>query len=360
MAPAVEIDKKAKARMKKLRQVAKGAKNAYILIYSNPDPDSLASSWALKEVLLEFSVSSNIGYTGQVGRLQNASMIQSLKLPAEPLDPNKLQAADLVAIVDAQPSFFQDMELPRVDIVIDHHPKQSDKAYPYVDIRPKLLSTCTMLTEYLLTLGRPIFKRLATALFYGLETDSAGQPKPPTPQDQGAWLHLEQKANRNLLNRIEFSQFSLKDLDYFSIALIKHRYARNVLYAHVGPVPYTDVCVQVADFLIRVKEAHWALVTGVADNKLVIVFRCDGIQKNVGKLAQEAFGHLGSAGGHATMGRAEIIGKNLPKNVLLTQNESLESFVVFSLAKINPAFRPLLRKIRAEGIGKSVIEVTET
>lgn len=355
----MNIDQKAKDRVQKLRRVVKGAKSAYILIYSNPDPDGLASAWALKEIFQEWGVSSSIGYTGRVGRLQNAAMIQDLKLPVEPLNLKKFSRADRVAMVDAQPSFFQDLELPRCDVIIDHHPKTSEKKFPFIDIRPRILSTCSLLTEYLIALGKPIPKRLATALLYGLETDSRGQLKTPTPLDQAAQNYLEKIANRNLLKRIEFSQYSLNDLSYFSIALIKHRYSRNVLYAHIGGVPYSDVCVQVADFLIRVKEAHWALVTGVAKNRLIVVFRCDGNQKNVGKLAQMAFGHLGSAGGHRTMGRAEILGKHLPDNVYLTENESLEWFVVDSLAKVDGAFRPLLRKFKTEGIASSELKAME-
>jgi nanoRNase/pAp phosphatase (c-di-AMP/oligoRNAs hydrolase) len=261
-----------------------------------------------------------------------------------------LENADRVAIVDAQPSFFQNLKLPRCDIVIDHHPRNTEWKSPFSDIRPRLLSTCTMMTEYLAALGRPIPQRLATALLYGLETDSQGQQRPPGPLDRAAAAYLEGKANLNLLKRIEFAHYSLNDLDYFSIALIKRRYARNVIYAHVGPVPYADVCVQVADFLIRVQGVHWALVTGVVERKLIIVFRSDGIKKNAGKLAQLAFGEIGSAGGHATMGRAEILGKNLPKEIRLTQNEGLERYVVSTLAKVNPAFRPLMRKFRLEGI----------
>lgn len=353
----MEIDPKAKNRLKKLRQVVKGAKSAYILIYSNPDPDGLASAWALKEIFQDWGLSSTIGYTGQVGRLENATMIQSLKLPAESFQEEKFESAERIAVVDAQPSFFQGLELPRCDIVIDHHPKKNDRKVGFVDIRPRLLSTCTMLTEYLMALGKAIPQRLATALLYGIETDIQGQQRLPTPLDRMAVEFLEAKANRSLLKRIEFAHYSLSDLDYFSIALIKHRYARNVIYAHIGPVPYSDVCVQVADFFIRVKEAHWALVTGVVEDRLIIVFRSDGIQKNAGKLAQLAFGEIGSAGGHPTMGRAEIVSASLPNQVQLTQNESLEHYVVSTLAKVHPAFRPLMRKFRTEGIGQNRLKM---
>jgi len=347
---------KIQSKLKKLKQAVGDAKNVYILIYSNPDPDGLGSAWALKEILNQWGVNSFIGYTGEVGRLQNASMIQSLRLPAERVNLELLHKADRVAMVDSQPSFFTDLELPRIDMVIDHHPGKTDPSVPFSDIRHNVLSTCSMLTEYLIALGKPIPKRLATALYYGIETDSRGQQKSPSPTDSEAILHLDKLADRNLLRRIEFSQYSFNDLDYFNIALIKRRYARNVLYSHIGAVPYTDVCVQVADFMIRVKESNWALVTGVVKNKLVIVFRCDGHQKNAGKVAQAAFGEMGSAGGHRTMGRAEIPGKSLPKGVSLTQNEKLEWFVVSSLARADSSFRPLQRYLRKEGLAQPILQ----
>ncbi len=347
---------KTQTKLKQLRKIVAGAKSAYILIYSNPDPDGLASAWALKELLDGMGVTATIGYTGEVGRLQNAAMIKFLGLPAEALKRDLLLQADLVSMVDAQPHFFQEIVLPRTDIVIDHHPARKDKTVPFSDIRTQCLATASILTDYLIISKTPINKRLATALYYGIWTDSGGQNRTPSGLDRAALEILEKKADRNLLRRIEFSQYSLNDLDYFSMALIKHRYAHNVLYAHIGPVPFADVCSQVADFLIRVQEAHWALVTGVAGNKLVIVFRCDGIAKNAGKVAEAAFGEIGSAGGHRTMGRAELLGSSLPQGTSLTQNERLEWFVVNCLARVDRAFRPLLKNLQAEGLDKTTIE----
>ncbi len=104
---------------------------------------------------------------------------------------------------------------------------------------------------------------------------------------------------------------------------------------------------QVADFLTRVKEARWALVAGVVGRKLVIVFRCDGHQKHAGRTAQEAFGAAGSSGGHADMARAEIEAENLPPEAVLTNNESMEKYILGRLCGAEKEFRPLLRAINA-------------
>ncbi len=332
--------------LKKLHSVVQGSKNAVILIYGNPDPDGLASAWALKEIFSSWGILSQIGYTGEVGRLQNSAMIQALKIPAQSFQRSWLDHHDLLATVDAQPLFFKEMALPSFQVVIDHHPRKVDRTTPFVDIRPKCLATASIMTEYLHAADLTLSKKMATALLYGIITDSRGQRKSASSTDLDALAELEKIADRNLLRRIEFSQYSLADLEYFSIALLRLRHAGNVLYSHIGSVPYTDVCVQVADFLIHVKEATWALVTGVVKNKLVVVFRCDGYKKNAGKVAAKTFGMLGSAGGHATMGRAEISPQGLPKEITLMQNEKLQEFVVGALARSDPAFRPLQQQLK--------------
>ena len=44
---------------------------------------------------------------------------------------------------------------------------------------------------------------------------------------------------------------------------------------------------------------------GIYEDKLIVIFRNDGLGKNAGHLASQAFGKLGSAGGHAASARAE-------------------------------------------------------
>lgn len=334
------------AKYDKLCEVMVGRKAPVILIYGNPDPDAIGSAWALKEIMRLQGVVAQMAYTGVVGRLENEAIIKYLRVPVGPLKAGMLNEADLIAVVDAQPDFFKDLELPRCDIVFDHHPvKADDKEVPFSDIRPRCLATSSILAEYLTAGGVRINGRLATALYYGIQTDRRSLQRAYTVTDLNAITKLNRKIDWALLRRIEFSSYSLDRLDFFSIALIKLRSYRNVLYSNMGAVPSVDVCAQIADFIIRVKEANWAVVSGVVDRKLVVVFRCDGLKKDAGRTAEAAFGTFGSAGGHRTMGRAEIDEAKLPDSILLTQNEKVEKFVLSSLAKCEKAFRPVLRMI---------------
>jgi hypothetical protein len=51
-------------------------------------------------------------------------------------------------------------------------------------------------------------------------------------------------------------------------------YFNGVMFSHLGPVPFFDVCVQVADFFIRVENVSWALGTGVVGDTPGVVFTC--------------------------------------------------------------------------------------
>lgn len=330
-----------RARLEELRRVVSGVKRPVILIYGSPDPDSLASAWALLALMRGHSKTPHIRYSGELGRLENQAMIESLRIPAKPLTPCELATADLIALVDCQPEFFGSLELPRCDVVIDHHPRKSRRKYVFSDIRPKCLATSSILTEYLRTARINLSPRMATALLYGIQTDAEHLQRAPCAIDTVAMEFLAKRARMNLLRRIQYSSYSLQRLDYFAIALTKLRYASGILYSHMGPVTYPDICVQVADFLIRVKEAQWAVVSGVADGKLIVVFRCDGHRKHAGKTAEAAFGTLGSAGGHRTTARAEVDEDALPEEVTLMQNEVIERFVVDSLYRVERGFGDL-------------------
>lgn len=342
----IEVNENVRHKLERLRKACDVAKNVLIIIYANPDPDALASALALKKILETKKRTVSIGYTGAIGRPENASMIRQLKIPALPVSKKEAAQSDVIAIVDCQPQFFTDFDLPRCDIVIDHHPLSDVIHAKFADIRPNYLSTSSIMTEYLRAAGVRLTKNLASALFYGIKTDTRHFIGDMSYGDFEAIRWLRSKADRNIVMQIEFSQFSREGLDYFSIALVRRRFVNSVMFSHLGPVPFFDVCVQVADFFIRVENVSWALVTGVVGDTLVVVFRNDGLKKDAGYLARTAFGDMGSAGGHTSMGRAQVKQDALPQGLLLSDNIGIEEFVLSALAKIDPVFIPVLKSIR--------------
>ena len=102
---------------------------------------------------------------------------------------------------------------------------------------------------------------------------------------------------------------------------------RKGIYSHLRRIPHADICVQVADFFTRIHGVPWIVVSGIAGNELIIIFRNDGFQKDAGRLAKLAFGGLGLAGGHEGAARVEISLEMLRKTGIKGYGTNVETFV---------------------------------
>jgi nanoRNase/pAp phosphatase (c-di-AMP/oligoRNAs hydrolase) len=86
--------------------------------------------------------------------------------------------------------------------------------------------------------------------------------------------------------------------------------------------------VLIADFFMRIRALNWSIVSGIDDQKLVVIFRNDGLRKNAGQVAKLSFGQLGSAGGHKSMARAEIDLANLKPLVACREDEKMSRWII--------------------------------
>lgn len=279
--------------------------NDQVLILINADPDAIASAMAIKRLLWRKVAGVTISNINVIKRPDNIAMIGLLDVPLTHVD--KIDSADFsrVVMVDSQPDHNEAFSRFAVDAVIDHHPKGGFDAQ-FADIRPDYGANSTILTEYLKAARIKPSVKLATGLFHAIKTDTHNFERQTLMEDVRAFQFLFKYANTTLARKIEQADLQLDFLKYFKIGIDTMRLERRRAYVHLGKVINPDICVLIADFFMRVNMVTWSIVSGVYDNKLVIIFRNDGIRKNAGKLAQSTFCSLGSAGGHKSMARAEL------------------------------------------------------
>ncbi|RKX46475.1 MAG: phosphoesterase, partial [Thermotogae bacterium] len=67
-----------------------------------------------------------------------------------------------------------------------------------------------------------------------------------------------------------------------------------------------DAIPESADFLLRLEGVNTVLVFGIVDDRIEISARTRDVRVNVGKVLKEAFGDIGSGGGHPQSGGARI------------------------------------------------------
>ncbi|MDD3312849.1 DHH family phosphoesterase [Pseudodesulfovibrio sp.] len=278
------------------------------LIIINADPDALGSAMALRRIMARKVGNIGIAQINEIKRPDNLSMIRYLRIPTHKLIPNLAAQYDKFAMVDSQPHHNPEFAPFKFSVVIDHHPllKENPVEADFVDIRPKYGAVSTMMTEYLYNMDIRPAKLLATALMYGIRCDTKTFEREFIDADMAAFKYLSKFADSKLMNRISRSEFHLDWMRYFSRAFYNLRRIGHGLYAHCGKVANPDILVIVADFFTRVHNVPWVVVSGTADDRLVVILRGDGLRRDMGKMAQSLMNGLGSAGGHKQAARAEV------------------------------------------------------
>ena len=289
-----------------LREALCEADNLLILIQHDPDPDAIASAMALRALLGRNRKTAAIGSFGKVSRPENVAMVRLLNVKIEHINAMSLSNYDAVAMVDVQPPYFGEVALPRVDAVVDHHPCVGSYETRYRDVRAAFGATATIFVRYLQAVEAKITQRLATALYYGIKTDTLFLGRETTKADIEAFAYLYPLANHALIRRMQRPQLPLRDLDAFAYALRSRAVIGPVFFTHLGIVEREDVLPQFAEFCLHVGGVEWSVVSGIFGGNLIVSVRNVENVKSAGELVRHAFGQLGNAGGHRSMAKAVI------------------------------------------------------
>ncbi len=293
----------------KLRKILKlFSRDHRWLILVVADPDAMASALALRRIMSHRVSDVAIAHTNKISRPDNMAMVRYAQIKMLPYYPGMLPHFDRFAIIDSQPHHNAAFTAIPFSLIIDHHPLP-EHPHPavYADIKPQYGATSTRMTEYLHTLGIRPGKLLATALQFGIKTDTGNFERHVDDMDLIAYQHLNRYADSGLLSRIARSEFHLHWLDTFARACTNlYGMGTSGQYVFLGEVDNPDVLVNIADFFMRVYEVRWAAVAGRYGDTAVVIFRSDGISRHMGRYAAQVFSDIGSAGGHKAMARAEF------------------------------------------------------
>jgi nanoRNase/pAp phosphatase (c-di-AMP/oligoRNAs hydrolase) len=303
------------------------SRNDQVLVIINADPDAIASAMAVRRLLWRKVIHTTISNVNVVKRPDNLAMMRLLGVNPTHIDEIDGERFNRVIIVDSQPDHNEAFLKFEPDAVIDHHPNTGVTA-PFVDIRPEYGAVSSIMTEYLKAARIKPSTKLATGLFHGIKTDTDNFARNAIFEDVRAFQYLFRYANPYLARKIEQAEMHMDFLKYFKTALENRRKHKGMIYVHLGSSVNPDVCVLIADFFMRINTVHWSIVSGIFDKKLNIIFRNDGIRKNAGRLAEESFGHLGSAGGHKSMARAEIHIADLKDQVNYRDEKQLIRWII--------------------------------
>ena len=276
-------------------------------IVINADPDAMSSALALKRLFWRKIRKVEILHVNVIDRPDNLALIRLLNIKQRRIRSMRGRKMTKWAMVDSQPSHYPPFKNHPFDIIIDHHPVDPSSKAAFMDIREEYGANATIMCEYLKSMKVIPSARLATALFYGIKTDTANFVRNSLSNDINAFKYLYQFANMNTIKKIESSELSRHALNDFRVAIERLVFVDSVAFVNMGEVDNPDRLVIIADFFMKLAETEWSIVAGVYDKKLVVILRNAGVRGNAGKTAKKLFSPWGgSAGGHKTAARAEI------------------------------------------------------
>jgi len=276
-------------------------------IVINADPDAMSSALALKRLFWRKLRKVEILHVNTIDRPDNLAMIRLLNIKQRRIRSMRGRKLTKWAMVDSQPSHYPPFKNHHFDIIIDHHPIDPASRATFMDIRENYGANATIMCEYLKSMKVALSTRLATALFYGIKTDTDNFVRDSLSNDVNAFKYLYQFANMNTIKKIESSELSRHTLDDFRVAIDGLVFIDNMAYVNMGEIDNPDTLVIIADFLMKLAETEWSIVAGEYDEKLIFILRNAGFRGNAGKTAKKLFEPWGgSAGGHKSAARAEI------------------------------------------------------
>jgi nanoRNase/pAp phosphatase (c-di-AMP/oligoRNAs hydrolase) len=312
-------NRKTHRKLKALREMLRQGKNLLIVMQNYPDPDAIASAAALRELANSLAeMPCTVTSSGVVGRAENRALMRYMRLPFHPLAELDLSKFDLVALVDTQPNTGNN-GLPtdfRPQIVLDHHPcRRATRSAPFTDVRRHYGATSTILYEYLVEARVEIETQLATALLYGIRSDTQDLGREASRADVEAVLALYPRANNRTLGEIQNSKTPRSYFRMLEAALRNADVYGSCIIACVGQIDVPDVVGEIADLLLRDEKSTWTLCYGFFEERLLLSIRTEVRGADAGRVMQRIVKGLGTGGGHNAMagGQVQFEGKSIPE-----------------------------------------------
>jgi nanoRNase/pAp phosphatase (c-di-AMP/oligoRNAs hydrolase) len=297
-----------------------------VLTHPNPDPDALATGLAVVHLAETIGVDATLQYPGEIRHQENRALRAVLELECEPVAHVADIAHEAVVLVDHnEPRGFAGAGGVLPYAVVDHHPDAGETiAETIVDVRPEYGAAASILAEYFADIGAdpvpvdadpadvdasvPIPSSVATALVYGILTDTDDLVSGASRSDFEAAGYLHPAVDETLLRRIAEPQVSADVMEAKARAVTERNVRGSFVVSNLTAVPNRDAIPQAADELLRLEGTTAAVVCGECDGTVYLSGRSRDDRVDMGRVMRTVASSFrdGDGGGHVRMGGAQI------------------------------------------------------
>ena len=297
--------------LEKLLRLCKRRGRILVLMQNNPDPDAIASAMAIRTLVRhKLHKRVTLGYGGILGRAENRAMVHELRVDTHRVTPDDLERYTTLCLVDTQPRTGNNALFTsrQADIVIDHHiltKKQVHRA-DLMDVRPEYGATSSILYEYLAASETPIDEDLATALYYGIESDTQVLGREACEVDIEVFQALVGLANMRKVARIRRAPLGPDYFNTLRSSLSNALVAGSTVVSLVRDAQNPDIFAEMAELLLRFENARTAVCYGPCNNMIYLSARAGDARGNVAMRMKRVVSRLGTGGGHRSMAGGQV------------------------------------------------------
>lgn len=293
-------------------------RHVLVVMHDNPDPDAIASAWAIRCLVEEkLRINANLIAGGAIVRAENRHMVDLLKAPVQLVQSIDVLESTATVLVDCGTGAGNQL-LTRAGLdpvaVIDHHlPSGPQRELPFVDIRPKVAASATIVSSYLVEQAVEPGPELATALWYAIRTETRGSEFHYTPLDHEILVWLTERAQPEMLAEIESAPLSREYYSDLVAALGETEIYGDIAICMLPRAAGPEIVGEVADLLVRCEGLQSVFCAAISDGSLVISVRTDVHGENAAELLTKTLAGKGGCGGHLHRAGGKIpnVGDNL-------------------------------------------------
>lgn len=293
-----------------------------IQCHDNPDADAIASGFALNKYFKQNGKNVKLVYSGK-SKVQKSNlvlMISKLHIPIEYV--TDLSAPQLLLTVDCQYGQSNVTKLEADNIaVIDHH-QVSGQLPELNEVRSNLGSCSTLIWRLLADENIDVNtdEEIATALYYGLMTDTGNFSEVNHPLDKD--MRDDLKYNRRYIMLFKNSNLSLAELSIAGEALMGYKYDKEHRFAIVEAKPCDpNILGMISDLTLEVDKVDSCVVYSILPYGIKFSVRSCVVEVNAGELAEYIADGIGGGGGHSGKAGGFI------QRDCLSEDEDINSFM---------------------------------
>lgn len=275
--------------------------NIVVQCHDNPDADSIASGFGVYLYLKNHNKKVSLIYAGKF-RIQKSNLVLMVSELNIPIEHVRTLPEDIKMLVMADCQYGEgnvtSLSAPLV-VDIDHH-RAHGEVPQGSDVRSNIGSCSTIVWDLLRNENEKELlddRRLGTALYYGLYTDTSFFTEISHPLDKDMRDTLS--FDKNLIMRLKNSNMSLDELKIAGASLLGYEYYPENRYAILRAEPCDpNILGLISDFALEVDRIDICIVYTILDFGIKFSVRSCNREVNANELAVFLADGIGSAGGH--------------------------------------------------------------